>query len=468
MVFSSLTFLGYFFPAFFLVYFLSPNSWKNLVIFVGSLIFYSYGVIENPAYVLLILMSVIVNFLIAQKLDKRNRQRIRKRWIYIGSMYNFGMLFVFKYLDFMIENINGVFCWTETGLSLPYAGLVLPIGISFYTFQISSYLFDVYRRKIPVERSILRLGAYLCMFPQLIAGPIITYSRIRTELSERKHSFSDWENGIREFTIGLALKVLIANRLGGLWNQVNAIGYESISTSLAWLGIFAFSFQIYFDFYGYSLMAKGLGEIMGFHFPDNFNHPYLSKSMTEFFRRWHITLGSWFREYVYIPLGGNRKHHYRNLCIVWLLTGLWHGASWNYLLWSSACFLLICMEKAGLGKVLNRIPLLGHIYMLFMIPLTWLLFAINDIRGIGVYFCRLFPMLDDSYSVVFHGDFLKYLRLYALPFAGAVILSTGLPRKRYDGKKKSWISALMLVILFWICIYSMYIGLDDPFLYYQF
>jgi len=468
MVFSSLTFLVYFFPAFFLLYFLTPNSWKNLVIFIGSFIFYFYGVIDNPAYILLIFLSIIVNFLISQNMDKRYHQKIRRRWMYIGSFYNFGILFIFKYLDFAIENVNALLKWTGFNIELPYADFVLPIGISFYTFQICSYLFDVYRKKIPVERSILKLGAYLCMFPQLIAGPIITYSEIREELSERKHSFSNWENGIREFTIGLSLKVLIANRLGGLWTQINAIGYESISTSLAWLGIAAFSFQIYFDFYGYSLMAKGLGEIMGFHFPDNFKNPYLSKSMTEFFRRWHITLGSWFREYVYIPLGGNRKHHYRNLFIVWLLTGLWHGASWNYLLWSGVCFILICLEKAGLSKVWKRFPILGHIYMFFMIPLSWLLFAITDIGEIAIYIGRLFPFLGGTDGVVFQGDFIKYLKLNIWPFIGAFICCSGLPRKIYEGQKKSFLSALVLVILFWLCIYSMYIGLDDPFLYYQF
>ena len=468
MVFSSLSFLMYFFPAFFFVYFLTPSSWKNLVIFIGSLVFYFYGVIENPAYVLLIFLSIVVNFLISQKLDKRNHQDIRKRWIIIGTLYNFGVLFIFKYLDFVIENLNGVMKLTGVNIELPYADLVLPIGISFYTFQISSYLFDVYRRKIPVERSLLKLGAYLCMFPQLIAGPIITYSQIREELSERKHSFLNWENGIREFVIGLALKVLIANRLGGLWNQVNAIGYESISTSLAWLGIIAFSFQIYFDFYGYSLMAKGLGEIMGFHFPDNFKNPYLSKSMTEFFRRWHITLGSWFREYVYIPLGGNRKHPYRNLCIVWMLTGLWHGASWNFLLWSGICFVLICTEKAGLGKIWNRFPIVGHIYMVFMIPLTWLVFAITDVQGISLYISRLFSFFGEPERVVFQGDFMKYLKLYVWPLVGAVVCCSGLPRKIYEEKKHSFLSALVLVLLFWLCIYCMYIGLDDPFLYYQF
>lgn len=438
------------------------------MIFIGSSIFYFYGVIENPAYILLVFMSVIVNFLISQKMDKRHHQSVRKRWIYIGTFYNFGVLFVFKYLDFVTDNLNRMLKWTNSGIELPYADLVLPIGISFYTFQISSYLFDVYRKKIPVERSILKLGTYLCMFPQLIAGPIITYSQIKEELSERKHSFSNWENGIREFTIGLALKVLIANRAGGLWSQVNAIGYESISTPLAWLGIFAFTLQIYFDFYGYSLMAKGLGEIMGFHFPDNFRNPYLSCSMTEFFRRWHITLGSWFREYVYIPLGGNRKHHYRNLCIVWFLTGLWHGADWNYILWGLFCFLLIAMEKAGIGKVWNRYPVLGHMYMLLVIPISWLLFAVNDIGQIGVYFTRLFPFFGSTGSAVYAGDFIKYLNEHVVSLVAALFCCSGIPRKIYEARKNSFWVALVLVILFWLCVYSMYIGLDDPFLYYQF
>ncbi len=468
MVFSSLQFLFFFFPIFFLLYFLSPNSWKNLVIFIGSLVFYYYGVIENPVYLLLMVLSVIINFGVSQKLDKRNRKSVRKKWLYIGMIYNFSMLFAFKYLDFLIENLNGILEWTVPGIQLPYAEFVLPIGISFYTFQISSYLVDVYRKKIPIERSILKLGTYLCMFPQLIAGPIITYSQVREDLSDRKHSFLKWENGIRKFTVGLALKVLIANRVGGLWMKVGAIGYESISTPLAWLGIIAFSMQIYFDFYGYSLMAKGLGEIMGFSFPDNFCDPYLSKTLTEFWRRWHITLGSWFREYVYIPLGGNRKHHIRNLLIVWLLTGLWHGAGWNYVLWGLFCFLLISVEKTGLAKVLNRFSVLGHLYMFLVIPLSWLLFAIPDLGQIGIYLSRLFPIVGNTDHVVFAGDFVKYLSSYAGSLMAAFICCSGLPKKIYTAKSKSLWMTLVLVILFWLCVYSMYIGLDDPFLYYQF
>lgn len=468
MVFSSLTFLFYFFPIFFLVYFLSPNSSKNLVLFIGSLVFYFYGIIENPTYLLLILLSIYVNFFVSQGMGVRRRKSVRKGWFYAGMIYNFGMLFVFKYWDFAIENINRVLGWTGTEYHLPYANLILPIGISFYTFQISSYLIDVYLKKIPVERSILKLGTYLCMFPQLIAGPIITYSQVREQLSKRKHSLAGWEEGIKEFTIGLSLKVLIANRVGGLWTQLGTIGYESISTPLAWLGIVAFSFQIYFDFYGYSLMAKGLGRIMGFTFPDNFRDPYLSKSMTEFWRRWHITLGSWFREYVYIPLGGNRKHQFWNLFVVWLLTGLWHGADWNFVLWGMGCFLLISIEKAGLLKVLEKVPLLGHCYMALLIPLSWLVFAISDLEQLVVYLGRLFPFMGNSGNAVFAGDFMKYLTSYAWPLAAAFICCTGLPRKLYEKKGKSVWMAVLLVILFWLCVYSMYIGLDDPFLYYQF
>lgn len=468
MVFSSFTFLFYFFPAFFLLYFLSPNSCKNLVIFIGSLVFYFYGVMEHPLYLVLILLSVFVNFFVSQGMDKRHRQRVRRRWFYTGMIYNFGMLFVFKYLDFVIGNMNRVLGWLDEGYSLPYANLVLPIGISFYTFQISSYLFDVYQRKIPVERSILKLGTYLCMFPQLIAGPIITYSQVREQLADRNHSFAAWEKGIREFTIGLAMKVLIANRVGGLWSQVGTIGYESISTPLAWLGIIAFSLQIYFDFYGYSLMAKGLGTIMGFSFPNNFMDPYLSKSLTEFWRRWHITLGSWFREYVYIPLGGNRKHQYLNLFVVWMLTGLWHGAGWNYVLWGLFCFLLISLEKAGLGKILNKVSILGHLYMLFVIPLSWLIFAIPDMNQLGIYLSRLFPFFGGVEAVVFAGDFVKYLSSHAMSLAAALVCCSGLPKKIYAKKEKSIWMTLLLVILFWLCVYSMYIGLDDPFLYYQF
>jgi len=468
MVFSSFPFLIYFLPAFLLLYVLAPTAWKNGFVLAGSLIFYYYGVKDYPAYMLLILLSVVVNYIAARRAEGCRRIFWRKAWFALGMTWNIGSLFVFKYLDFVCENVNRLLGCVGEGARLPLAHLVLPIGISFYTFQISSYLIDVYRKKIPAERSLLTLGTYLCMFPQLIAGPIVTYTQVREELRERKHSFANVEEGLREFTIGLSLKVLIANRVGGLWSQVGSIGYESISTPMAWLGIIAFTFQIYFDFYGYSLMAKGLGLLMGFHFPDNFRNPYLALSMTDFWRRWHMTLGSWFREYVYIPLGGNRRCQARNIFLVWMLTALWHGADWNYVLWGLYLFMLIGIEKCGFLKVLERKPVLGHLYMCLAIPMSWLLFAIPGISKIGVYLSRLFPFFGQTGAAVYGGDFLKYGRASALPLLAALLCCTGIPRRIYEKKKYTFLAALGLVTLFWLCVYCIYQGLDDPFLYYQF
>jgi len=466
MVFSSFTFLFYFLPPFLLVYFLVPDSWKNPVLLSASLIFYYYGVREHPFYVVLIVLSIAVNYVAAKRMGKYRKKKRRLACLIVGMTWNIGSLFVFKYADFLSGNLNLLL--DGTGIVIPYMHLILPIGISFYTFQISSYLIDVYRRKIPAERSILTLGTYLCMFPQLIAGPIVTYGRIGNQMRSRRHSFQNVEEGFREFTIGLALKVLIANRVGSLWTQINTIGFESISCPLAWLGIGAYTFQIYFDFYGYSLMAKGLGRMMGFDFPDNFRNPYLSRSMTEFWRRWHITLGSWFREYVYIPLGGNRKYLYRNLFLVWLLTGLWHGASWNFVLWGLTIFVLLALERCGLGKILDRFPLVGHLYMILAIPLTWLIFAVGDPGQLFVYVKRLFPLFGGTGAAVYNGDFLKYGKDYFLPLTAAALCCTGIPGKLYEAKKYTFTVTLGLVLLFWACVYCMYLGLDDPFLYYQF
>ncbi len=468
MVFSSFTFLLYFLPVFLLLYFLAPAAWKNAVIFVASLVFYYYGVKEHPFYLILMLISILVNYIAARFMSRCRSKRKRGIWLTTGLVWNLGCLFVFKYLDFLTENINRLSESSGVGVKLPYVQLVLPIGISFYTFQISSYLIDVYRKRVQAERSFLTLGTYLCMFPQLIAGPIVTYSHVQEQLQERTHSFRNLEDGLREFTIGLSLKVLIANQVGNLWTQVNAIGYESISCPLAWLGILAYTFQIYFDFYGYSLMAKGLGRIMGFDFPDNFHNPYLSRSMTEFWRRWHMTLGGWFREYVYIPLGGNRSHLYRNLFVVWMLTGLWHGASWNFVLWGFSIFILILVEKCGLSKLLERIPVLGHLYMFLVIPLSWLVFAVSDIGQIGIYLCRLFPFAGQTAGAVFRGDFVKYGTAYLGSMIAALLCCTGIPRKLYEAKKYTFPVTCGLVVLFWWCVYCMYLGLDDPFLYYQF
>lgn len=468
MVFSSFAFLFCFLPAFLLVYFLVPGRWKNAVLFTGSLIFYYYGVREHPVYVLLMMLSILVNASAARHMARCRSKKGRTGCLAAGMSWNIGCLFVFKYLDFVSRNVNLILERGGMSARLPFANLVLPIGISFYTFQISSYLIDVYRKEEKAEPSLLTLGTYLCMFPQLIAGPIVTYREVRGQMHRRDHSFRNLEEGLREFTIGLILKVLIANRVGGLWTQTGSIGYESISCPMAWLGIAAYTFQIYFDFYGYSLMAKGLGKIMGFDFPDNFSNPYLSRSMTEFWRRWHITLGGWFRDYVYIPLGGNRSHPYRNLFFVWMLTGLWHGASRNFVLWGFALFLLILLEKRGMKKALDRVPVLGHLYMLLVIPLSWLLFAVTDLSQFWIYLTRLFPFLRQRAGAVYSGDFIKYGSACIWPMAAALLCSTGLPRILYEKYKYRASVTFGLVVLFWVCVYCMYLGLDDPFLYYQF
>jgi len=357
-------------------------------------------------------------------------------------------------------------------LELPVFAPVLPVGISFYTFQAISYLADVYRKTAEYEPSFVNFAMYISMFPQLIAGPIVTYSSIKKEISRRSHSMRAVEEGLKTFTIGLGLKVLLANRLGGLWNEAGTVGYESISTPFAWLAITAFSLQIYFDFYGYSLMAKGLGRIMGFTIPENFHDPYLSLSMTEFWRRWHMTLGSWFRDYVYIPLGGSRKGKlmtFRNMLAVWALTGFWHGASWNFILWGLLMFALISVEKLGLIRILERVPALGHLYMAFAISVSWVLFAVTDLSQMAVYFTRLFPFLPQSEGMAyFAGDYLKYGRLYGLSLAAGLVFATGLPMKLYRRFKNSPAAAVVLLAVFWGCVYCMKMGMDDPFLYFRF
>lgn len=469
MVFSSLEFLFLFLPLFLLVYYLLPLRGKNIFLFLGSLVFYGFGIAWNIYYLVLIIASVLLNFLAAKGMEHcRRKNRIRrgeetagkssmgeKVILTLSLCYNFGLLLFFKYAGSFVENI------------------ILPIGISFYTFQITSYLIDVYRRKTRPEQDVIRLGAYLTMFPQLIAGPIVNYSEVYKRLRKRKITLTGCNHGLQYFTLGLGFKVLLANQLGNLWEDIQTIGYESISTPLAWLGILAYSLQIYFDFYGYSLMAVGLGKLLGFRFPDNFRQPYMSLSMTEFWRRWHITLGRWFREYVYIPLGGNRKGKVRqffNLLIVWLLTGLWHGANWNFLLWGLLLFLIISVEKAGLIKVLEWWKILGHLYMFFLIPVSWAVFAITDPVMLQVYFLKLFPFIGGAgnQGVVFSGDFEKYIKIYGIGLAAGLVCCSGLVEKIFmKWRNKLWMS-LLLLIIFGAAVWCMYRGLNDPFLYYRF
>lgn len=463
MVFSSLEFIFIFLPAFFIAYALSPAKYKNTVIFAGSVIFYGFGV-GKAIYIWLFLLTMLFNFIVGQFID--NFRRAGKFWLTFGVIFNFWWLVFFKYWGFGTENINALF---HAGLTVK--NIILPIGISFYTFQNVSYIADVYMKKTRAEKNFINYGAYISMFPQLIAGPIVTYEKVAAQLRQRTHSAKKVEDGLKTFTIGLGYKVLLANQISGLWKDIATIGFGSISSKLAWMGAFAYSFQLYFDFCGYSLMAIGLGRIMGFELPKNFDHPYISKTMTEFWRRWHITLGSWFRDYIYIPLGGNRCGKFamlRNTFAVWLFTGLWHGASWNFIVWGLVLFGIIMLEKFAIGDFLNRHTLIGHAWMILIIPLTWLIFAITDFKELGVYLSRLLPFTHDTKTELFKEDYLKYWGIYSKYFIAGVIFSTPVPGMIYKKIKNSVFCALLLLTVFWASVYCMYKGMDDPFMYFRF
>ena len=471
MVFSSLTFLFAFLPIFLILYYCSPAKYRNGLLFTGSLVFYGIG---EPLYLCLIICSVLVNLGIGLFIDRSERLSGKRLWLITGLLYNFGLLFFFKYTNFFLENINGVLRLCHSSTQLKLLELTLPLGISFYTFQIVSYIVDVYRGKVKADHSVISLGAYLCMFPQLIAGPIVVYSDIRRELHERTITIHNLDDGLKTFILGLGFKVLLANRVGTLWNEVCTIGFESISTPLAWLGSLAYSMQLYFDFCGYSLMAIGLGKMLGFTLPENFHHPYLSRSVTDFWRRWHITLGAWFREYVYIPLGGNRKGRIRtvvNLGIVWLLTGFWHGAAWNFILWGVFIFLLEILEKNLLLPVLNHksiaAHIFSHIYMILYILVSWTIFAISDFNQLAMYLARMFPFFGMGHTLNSY-DFVKYLTDYGVLLICCILFCTAGPEKLYHRFKNKLGGIVIALIIFWYSVYYLAIGMNNPFLYFRF
>ena len=446
-----------------IAYAIAGSKYKNAVIFAGSMVFYAFGV-GSPVYVWLFLLTILFNFIVGQFIEAS--RKMRRLWLFIGVIFNFWWLIFFKYWGFGTENINALF---HTGLTVK--DIILPIGISFYTFQNVSYIADVYRKTTKAEKNLINYAAYISMFPQLIAGPIVTYSTVAAQLRKRTHSIKKVEDGLKTFTIGLGYKVLIANQLGGLWSDISMIGFESISRRLAWLGVIAYSFQLYFDFMGYSLMAIGLGRLMGFELPKNFDHPYLSVTMTEFWRRWHITLGTWFRENIYIPLGGNRggtAKMVRNTLVVWLFTGLWHGASWNFVIWGLVLFAIIMTEKFWTGKFFNKHRLAGHCYMILLIPLTWLIFAVTDLHRLGVYFQRLIPFIRYDDTSVNKTDYIVKWGQYWKFFAAGLIFSTRLPEMIYKKLKNTLICTIALAAVFIAALYCMYKGMNDPFLYFRF
>jgi alginate O-acetyltransferase complex protein AlgI len=467
MVFSSLTFLFLFLPAVLLVYYVVPRQGKNAVLFLFSLIFYAWG---EPVYVVLMIFSTILDYCCGRLVEKHRGTTRQKLGLIISICGNLGLLFVFKYSDFLIGTVNSVF-----GTAIPLPELPLPIGISFYTFQTMSYTIDVYRGDAKLQRSILSFGAYVSLFPQLIAGPIVRYQDIADQLDHRYHSFDSFGEGAKRFVTGLGKKVLLANNIGLLWSTISETESAQLTTLGAWLGILAFAFQIYFDFSGYSDMAIGLGRMFGFRFLENFNYPYVSRSVTEFWRRWHMSLGTWFRDYVYIPLGGNRRGlplQLRNIAIVWLLTGFWHGASWNFVLWGVFYGVLLVCEKLFLLKWLKRIPsFASHIYTMLVVLLGWVLFAFDDLGQVLSFMKVLFGA-----GAGFSSGRTMYLLLSYLPLLGiCAVAATPLMKTVYAKLRETCghgvlLSADMIriLILWGLSIAYLISGSYNPFLYFRF
>ena len=453
MVFSSFEFLFRFLPVFLLMYYVTPQKWKNAVLFAGSILFYTAGEAE---YVVLLLASVVINYVFGRLMYRDTYEgRGKKQLILliVALCYDFGVLFLFKYSGFMDK---------------------LPLGISFYTFQIAAYIIDVYRGRVPVEKSFIRLGTYVTMFPQLIAGPIINYSEVRMALCSRTVTFEQFESGLKILILGLGAKVIVADRIGLLWNNIQAIGFESISTPLAWMGAFAYSIELYFDFSGYSDMAIGLGRMFGFRIRENFNYPYISRSVSEFWRRWHISLGSWFRDYLYIPLGGSRvKSRGRlifNLFVVWFSTGLWHGANWTFIAWGLMYFVLLCVEKlTGFEKC--SVPLwLAWIYTMLFVVLGWVLFRAENLTGAVKYVLAMFGI---GASGLLDAKAAYYMAEYKLFFLLAIAAS--LPIAGWLGKAKEHLDGAISVLYpVWIIgVYAVAVsfivkGGYNPFIYFNF
>lgn len=467
-----------FLPLTLLVYFIIPGRFvmaRNTALLIASLVFYGWG---EPKYILVMLVSILANYLLALAIGKyrEDKNQVMARiMLILDILVNLGLLGFFKYTDFIIETVNSL-----TGADLDLLGIALPIGISFYTFQTMSYVIDVFRGKVKSQKNLITLATYITLFPQLIAGPIVRYSDVEVQLKSRTSDPERITVGIKRFIIGFAKKVLIANQMAVIWEEIYAMvdGGENPGAALVWIGAVAFTFQIYFDFSGYSDMAIGLGKILGFDYLENFDHPYISGSITEFWRRWHMSLSSWFKEYVYIPLGGNRRGLPRqivNIFIVWALTGLWHGASWNFVIWGVYYGILLIIEKLFLLKLLDRIPeklrFIRHIYALFFVILGWVIFNITDFSVLGKYIALMFGAGTGNAAVT-----LYYLKSRAFLMIIAAICSLPLMdkidelmnRKLMFYTTKDMVETFVLLILFILSVAFLVSGSYNPFLYFRF
>ncbi len=465
MLFTSISFLYYFLPALIIIYFITPKKYKNIILLIASLLFYLYG---EPKYVFLMIAEIIIAYIGAILIDKYKNQ---SKNILITTLFiHVFLLIIFKYTDFIIQTINDI-----SNANIKLLNIALPIGISFYTFQIISYVIDVYNGKVKVQKNIIKLATYVSLFPQLVAGPIVRYQTVEKELDDRVHSFNNFAYGIRRFSIGLAKKVLIANALGELCTKAFALNETTVI--FYWIFGISYMLQLYFDFSAYSDMAIGLGRIFGFNFPENFNYPYISKSITEFWRRWHMSLSSWFRDYVYIPLGGNRKGTIilvRNIFIVWALTGIWHGANWTFVIWGLMFGIMLIIEKLFLTKHLEKTPsILQRIYVLFTVMISFIIFNANSIREAWNNIIGLFGANGES---LINASTVYYLKSYLVVLVIAIIGSTPLLKNIIEKLKTKTNANKIINLLEPIAMTSILIIVTaylvdnsyNPFLYFRF
>ena len=466
MVFSSTIFLCVYLPLVLLGYYICPKKGRNLFLLIASLVFYAWG---EPKYVFLMIFSILVNYIFGRLMDKHRENKKRlKLMLVLSVVIDLGLLSVFKYTDFIITNVNAIF-----GSSFDLLNIALPIGISFYTFQAMSYTIDVYRNDVRVQKNLIDFGMYITMFPQLIAGPIVRYADVQDQLADRSVTTADFSEGIMRFVVGLGKKVLLANQMGAVWSDIYALGGD-VSALMAWTGAIAYTFQIYFDFSGYSDMAIGLGRMFGFKFPENFRYPYQSVSITDFWRRRHITLSTWFKEYLYIPLGGNRRGLTRqalNLLIVWSLTGFWHGAGWNFVLWGLYYFVILFIEKLFLLKALDKLPkFFRHVYALLLIIIGWVIFASDDVSV-------LLPFLGSMFGA---NGAIGGMDVYTLLTKAALLVicciaSTELPKKLFlsaagamSEKAAFTLKSVMTIALLALSMILLIGDSYNPFLYFRF
>ena len=466
MVFSSLIFLFLFLPITLFVYFISPNVIKNSILLIVSFIFYAWG---EPQYILLMILSVSVNYFFGLGIYYfKSVKTLQKSTLALAIVFNLAILSYYKYSGFFLENINNLFGTTFEGTNL-----ALPIGISFYTFQALSYLIDVYRKSSLIQRNPFNLALYIALFPQLVAGPIVRYDEIEDQLKNRVHSIDKFYEGLGIFTIGLAKKLVIANQMAVIADDIFSQDPSELSLFLAWIGIIAYAMQIYFDFCGYSEMAIGLGKMFGFDFPRNFNYPYISKSISEFWRRWHITLGSWFRDYLYIPLGGNRVSKWkgiRNLFIVWFLTGLWHGASWNFIVWGLFYGVIIALEKTSFGKKIQKLPAaLQHSYVIILFLIGWVIFRSPDLP-FAIDYLAAMAQLPNSFTTI-DPNIMYYLKQYGIEFAVGLIATTPLLKNLMNKEIfsfKQYVLPFVYLLLLAYCSMVLMTSSYNPFIYFRF